>query len=938
MKNKKIVFSIILCLVATLIVGNISFAWGPTAGNQHSNAMMINGGGLWPGKTNNNSSSAQKPSSSNSQKPSSSTAKPIPTPAPSPSEPTPPPQPTYKTIYTNTRTKTFTATLIPEKSFYKLGDIIQLEGARDIENIISSQVLSTAAGSTAKSPTGTVGSYMQSGDVYRYYVDMTFEGFRVAFNGATLPKTINENNDVYGVFLDSFLNTDNWKAESLKIVEVKPTEYLDYDASKGVATGKITVHSGYGTSKTFIIPFQFAPEGYSVDVYSDNSYLGTVSDSFSGKFEGQEVIVSAFEKVEGAFQYWYKKNADGTTEIVSYNKNYTFTMPAKNLVLVAHFEYNVETYKLYDVTTRAEPEGAGEIVGVIPEKATLGQQFDVDVKINNGYVFEHWYYLDEDGNKVIVSTESSATVIMPGHPLELVAVFKEIEKYTLYVTSNNTLWGEAWTTPDDSDERVWERLAVEGKEYSINVLPHEGYEFVEFVYKPEIENPLEKDGKIKMPSHDITVTAIFKEIAPDITENPLLYISVNNPKWGEAYVVDKNGKKHYANTDLMALPNSFVAEADKSYAIFYEAKPGYKFVGWYTAPDIDLGLFAENLIMPSENLMLTAFFALDVDTYSLIVSASPEDAGQVEGSVEKAYFGRDYLVEASPSTDYKFKYWYYIDKDGEKVIVSDESKFYFRMLEQDVVLVAQFGKKSERNPNPIEPSNSILPEDIPNPVEDKTNTSLKVTSVRDLRWKDYFVDEYGNYLSANALKIPNAENVLMVNREDYPSVLKTGYAVEFEMKTIMVPNEYAKLIIKPEVYEGSKKVEFSKIVDKLSGEKLSETDKYSEIIILGTDLDASDSFETKAIADKANYNGVEYDEITWNWFYYLPSKLVDTNGNSFTKDLTIKLNIELYDSRKGKVLDYIVSLNKNDISNWNGAVFQYSATESLLDDIYNNAT
>lgn len=430
MKKKLFIFGIVFCFVFSLFGTNISMAAFTGGSNKGVNYLMVNGGGKWPGTkkpSSGSSSSNKKPSSSSNKKPSSSSnKKPSSSPDSGGSSYTPPPAPTYKTIYTNSRANEFTATVVPDKIFYKVGDTVKLNGERDIEQITASQVLSSASGSTTKQTTGTQGSYSQTRDTYRYHVDITFEGFRVEYNGNVLPKNVTESNDTYNVFLDSLLNTDKWESETFKIVELQPTEYLDYDAEKGVATGKITAHSGYGTSKTFIIPFQFAPIGYSVDVFSDNPYLGTVSDSLIGKFKGQEATVTATEKVEGAFQYWYEKLADGTTKIVSYDKNYTFVMPERNMVLVAHFNYDVVTYKLY-------------------------------------------------------------------------------------VTSNNLDWGETWTYDNNNDKTTYVENAVPGKQYELRYQVEPGYKFVRWEYRPYYDNEVENKGKIKMPAHDITVTAILEK-------------------------------------------------------------------------------------------------------------------------------------------------------------------------------------------------------------------------------------------------------------------------------------------------------------------------------------------------------------------------------------------------------------------------------------------
>jgi len=126
----------------------------------------------------------------------------------------------------------------------------------------------------------------------------------------------------------------------------------------------------------------------------------------------------------------------------------------------------------------------------------------------------------------------------------------------------------------------------------------------------------------------------------------------------------------------------------------------------------------------------------------------------------------------------------------------------------------------------------------------------------------------------------------------------------------------------------------------LTGKALSEPEyeKYRQITI-DSKGNTTDGFQAESTATdpRPMNNNVEYDEVTWNWVYYLPAKLLYKPIN---QDLTVKFNIELYDYRyrdgKEKVLDYIESLDG--ISKWQGKVFKYSWKDSLLDDIYDNAT
>ena len=846
------------------------------------------------------------------------------------------------------------------------------------------------------------------------------------------------------------------------------------------------------------------------------------------------------------------------------------TMPDHNLTLTAFFAPIPEDG--YQITTRVEPPEGGKIVGDIPSKLPEGYTFGATAEANDGYVLDHWYYKDLDGNIINLGNDTTVIVEMPGHAIELVAVFTAAGTYNLYVTSNNPDWGEAYTEADNGS-KVWERKAIEGQEYPINKIAKPGYEFVRWEYSPRYQNPSEKNGKIKMPGYDITVTAIFEEKEPaDLN----LYISVNNPLWGEAYIVADNGKV-YANKDPEASPNSFTAENGKTYKIVYTPYEGYRFTGWITSPEIGLDKYADEITMGDTSLTLTAFFSPDngnkisaisnnyslgdvyivtddgevhsfksdesgiifkpdipyrvvsteidgrfvnftingediekykknvkdltpqelldimqkylvtsvqfeeseaykkivdrsqiasltasldysllfggieemmaiyaefispydvngisiinvADTWhinaskeairdteivinfkkdpmpdgdnSLTVKVDPASAAKsTSGSRNPAEAGVKYPISVELKDNWNVVGWYYKDEDGDIVnIPIANSKIDFEMPNHSVVLYAKCESGShsltvkadpaeavkstsgstdsaipgQRYPVSVElkdnwnvigwyyeapdghrkyisKARSSIDFEMPNhPVvlyadceysKPEGTTQLLITSIRDLRWKDHFVDNKGNYRENNALPVPN-EDTVIAKAKGYPTELKQGYAVEFSMTTAMLPPENAKLVITPKVIIGNSKTEIdpSKLYDAMGSKLVELGKKYSEIVIYGDNRNQNANFQTKATptSPKPKNNGIEYDEITWEWLYYLPADIRNTDKSKITEDITIKFYIKSYNGEE-LFRDYLVSLDGNNISNWKGKVFKYSAEDSLLDDIYNNA-
>lgn len=252
---------------------------------------------------------------------------------------------------------------------------------------------------------------------------------------------------------------------------------------------------------------------------------------------------------------------------------------------------------------------------------------------------------------------------------------------------------------------------------------------------------------------------------------------------------------------------------------------------------------------------------------------------------------------------------------------------------------------------------------------------FKIASVRDLRWKEYFVDKGGNVID-RGLYIPkpeecggDASTAVMLDTGRSEDNVKLGYAVEFELTTLGIAPENAVLLVKPTIYEddGETPIGWDRITDKLVGGTdgimeaayMKNKKDFEHIVIFGNEnkngleskTDYKTSYQTYVKKDSnATNNGVEVEKILWRWVYYLPA---DLEIEDYYKDsIVVRFDVELHEVtkpiksfdnlndstlRKDVLIDEANSVT-DPTKAWQGNVFKYSLTQSLLDDIYNNAT
>lgn len=221
------------------------------------------------------------------------------------------------------------------------------------------------------------------------------------------------------------------------------------------------------------------------------------------------------------------------------NGQYSFTMPASNVVVSATFKA-----KSYSVWTQTVEHGS--ITASPNSNLRAGDKVTITATPEAGYKLEKVTYNDKNGQEQTISLPAAGgiTFTMPAYSVALTAHFKdERTNYTVKVAQNIT-GGEISANP---------KSAKEGETVSLSASPNDDYLLDKFVvtYDNGQTVNVNENNQFTMPNSDVTVTATFKEKPKNvypITVEPSLNGSVSvkaSAKNGDMVTVSVNPNEYY---------------------------------------------------------------------------------------------------------------------------------------------------------------------------------------------------------------------------------------------------------------------------------------------------------------------------------------------------------------------------------------------------------
>ncbi|MGB4206057.1 MAG: InlB B-repeat-containing protein, partial [Bacteroidales bacterium] len=336
-------------------------------------------------------------------------------------------------------------------------------------------------------------------------------------------------------------------------------EFINWTDSEGNLISNQPEHSFLMPAEDLTLIANFEITEYTLTLVANPEAGGIVLGAGIYNF-GDEVNIYSFPNTGYTFASWTDINGN----IISTNPATVIIMPAGNLTLFANFEL-ID----YTLTLIANPSAGGIVTGA--GNYNYGSIVNINAVPNAGYSFVNWTNLN--GN--IISTDPSATILMPSNNLTLIANFQP-NTYNLTLIANPSAGGTVTGAGNYSYGSIINIIAV----------PNAGYTFVNWTNLQGNVISTDPTATISMPPNNLTLIANFEPVAYTLT-------LIANPTEGGTV----SGGGNYNQGEIViinAIPNT-----------------GYNFENW---TNLNGSVISTNpdatFAMPDCNLTLIANFQL----------------------------------------------------------------------------------------------------------------------------------------------------------------------------------------------------------------------------------------------------------------------------------------------------------------------------------------
>ncbi len=294
------------------------------------------------------------------------------------------------------------------------------------------------------------------------------------------------------------------------------------------------------TEKTFTAQW----ESYTITTAIGEVRGGSITSMYNVRTTaGESVTIKATTSNGYMWMGWH----NGET-LVSSNQEYTFAMPAENIIYTAK-------WLACPVTLEQNIEEAGSVSGM-GNTTTVGEEITITAATNDGYTWLGWY-----NGEILLTKEAHYTFTMPTESITYTAYWAA---YTLTTAVNNTNAGTITT---------YESYKISaGEEITIEANTNDGYTFIGW-YDGDALLSENEVFEFTMPAESVTYTAKWNAYT----------LTVNGTSGGN---VATNEQKYIVSFDLNGVAGNAPQPqlVTSSGGIVYPEVPisqGYVFVGWY---------------------------------------------------------------------------------------------------------------------------------------------------------------------------------------------------------------------------------------------------------------------------------------------------------------------------------------------------------------------
>ncbi len=330
-------------------------------------------------------------------------------------------------------------------------------------------------------PASTVGTAIQAIDV------------SPAVSGGTPPYTYTATGLPAGISIDRSTGLISGTPTTTQAAATATITVTDDAAS--AASANITIAVGQVSAAAVPPP----TSTYSVAASVSPAAAGTISGTGSFK-ENDSVTLVAKASSGYTFKGWEASDVGINS---STNSTLTFTMPAKNVTVIARFEQTAAPANTYSVSASINPTAGGSVSGTGSFKEN--DSVTLVAKASSGYTFKGWEASDVGINS---STNSTLTFTMPAKNVTVTARFEQITtptaSYSIAASANPAEGGSVYGASGSFKEKATVTLVAK---------TNPGYAFKGWESSDiTITGSVSPNLTFTMPAKNITVTAKYEKV------------------------------------------------------------------------------------------------------------------------------------------------------------------------------------------------------------------------------------------------------------------------------------------------------------------------------------------------------------------------------------------------------------------------------------------
>lgn len=220
-----------------------------------------------------------------------------------------------------------------------------------------------------------------------------------------------EDNDFYNVFWSVETSGMSTCPEAIGLNLEQMTQQVSFSDFDFASIWGIAEEESFPYLKWQNEPWShnYPPIAYSLDLIVTPEGAGSVEGA-GDYYQGAGVELTATAHDGYVFQSWRK---DGVT--LSTEPQFAYVMPGHDVTLAAYFVQ--DDTELFALNLFANPSNGGTVQG--SGQFAQGEEAHIQAQAHHGWKFVQW---ESEGGEV-VSTQESFTHVMPGHHLNLYAIF-----------------------------------------------------------------------------------------------------------------------------------------------------------------------------------------------------------------------------------------------------------------------------------------------------------------------------------------------------------------------------------------------------------------------------------------------------------------------------------------------------------------------------------